>query len=272
MYSAFTRTRIGLVLSGGGLRGAAHLGVLRTIGRLIPIHVIAGVSAGAIIGAYYAGVGLPVNDLVDDAPTFRGRHLVMHGITLRAHDSLKPYLRRFCGVIPERLAQLERASFDRLHHGVEALGIVCHDLTSNRPRYFSTADHSGMTLSDAARASAAVPGVFPPKIVTIGNETMRLVDGGVTDALPIEFARAPGMGATHLIVSDCRLSADARPPEDDRLIYLRPALDGLRPLHGPRAALMTAVARGEATVTPAVRARLQLWSAATQQVAQREPA
>src|SRR4029079_9766443 len=105
--------RIGLVLSCGGLRGAAHLGVLRQLGRhRIPVDVIVGASAGAIIAAYYAGVGLSVDDMIGDAPRFRGRHILMHGLTLRAPSRLKPLLRRFCGVIPTRLAELDAARFD----------------------------------------------------------------------------------------------------------------------------------------------------------------
>jgi NTE family protein len=253
--------RVGIVLSGGGLRGAAHLGVLRRIVRHdIPIPVMVGVSAGAIIAAYYAAVGLTVHEMIDQAPVFRGRHLVMHGVTLRAHAALKPYLRRFCGIIPERLAQLERASFDTLHHGVERLGIVCHDLISNQPRYFSTGDHQGLRLADVARASAAVPGVFPSRTMTIGAETVRLVDGGISDSLPIGFARSPALGATHLIVSDCRFTATPPSDDGDSVVYVRPDLDGLQPLRGPRTALVKAVWRGEAAVTPEVIEHLQSWS------------
>src|SRR5665213_1579058 len=216
MDTGLNRTRVGIVLSGGGLRGAAHLGVLRRLVRYhIPIHVMVGVSAGAIIAAYYAAVGLTVHEMIDQAPVFRGRHLVMHGLTLRAHPAFKPYLRRFCGIIPDWLAQLDAADFETLHHGVERLGIVCHDLTNNQPRYFSTMDHFGARLADVARASAAVPGVFPPKIVTIGAQTVRLVDGGVSDSLPIDFARSPALGVTHLIVSDCRFTATGSPDADD---------------------------------------------------------
>jgi predicted acylesterase/phospholipase RssA len=264
MESGGNHRRVGIVLSGGGLRGAAHLGVLRRLVRHhIPIDVMVGVSAGAIIAAYYAAVGLTVHDMIDLAPTFRGRHLVMHGATLRAHASLRPYLRRFCGIIPERLAQLESASFDTLHHGVERLGIVCHDLINNRPRYFSTADHLGLRLADVARASAAVPGVFPPRTITIGAETVRLADGGISDSLPTGFARSPALGATHLIVSDCRFTVTAPPDNSDSLVYLRPDLHGIQPLRAPRTALMRAVWRGEAVVTPEVVERLQNWCAAT---------
>jgi predicted acylesterase/phospholipase RssA len=263
MDSGLSNRRVGIVLSGGGLRGAAHLGVLRRLLRhQIPIDVMVGVSAGAIIAAYYAAVGLTVHDMIDEAPTFRGRHLVMHAVTLRAHAALKPYLRRFCGVIPDRLAQLESASFDRLHHGIERLGIVCHDLVGNRPRYFSTANHLGLRLVDVARASAAMPGVFPPTTVTIGSQTVRLADGGISDSLPIAFARSPVLAATHVIVSDCRSIASAPPESSESLVYLRPDLDGIQPLRAPQTALMKAVWRGEAAVTPDVVERLQSWCAA----------
>jgi NTE family protein len=237
-------------LSAGGLRGAAHLGVLRRIVRHgIPVEVIVGVSAGAIIASYHAAVGLSVREMIEQAPTFRGRHLVMHGLTLRSPASLKPFLRRFCGIIPQRLEQLEAANFTTLHHGIRRLGIVCHDLDRNQPRYFSTRESRGIRLSDVARASAAVPGVLPAKTMMIGTDVVRLADGGISDSLPVGFVRSPAMGATHVIVSDCRYSALAPPSDDDSLIYLRPDLDGIRPLRAPRTALMKAVWRGEAAVT-----------------------
>lgn len=251
---------IGIVLSAGGLRGAAHLGVLRRIVRAgIPIDVMAGVSAGAILGAFYAAVGLSVDDMVDHAPAFRGRHILMHGVTLRSHRLLRPYLRRFCGIIPRRLAELEASNFTTLHHGIKRLGIVCHDIDANRPCYFSTLDSSGVRLSDVARASAAVPGVLPAKTMAIGGRTVRLADGGISDSLPVAFVRSPVMGATHVIVSDCRFAPSSVPPSDESLIYIRPDLEGLRPFRGPRTALTMAVARGEAAVTPEIIQRIQTW-------------
>jgi NTE family protein len=253
---------IGIVLSAGGLRGAAHLGVLRGIVRAgIPIDVMAGVSAGAILAAFYAGVGLSVQDMVDHAPAFRGRHILMHGVTLRSPRLLKPYLRRFCGIIPRRLEELEAASFTRLHHGVKRLGIVCHDIDHNQARYFSTIESCGVRLADAARASAAVPGVLPAKTMTIAGQVVRLADGGLSDSLPVDFVRSPEMGATHVIVSDCRYSASIIPRGGDSLIYIRPDLDGLRPLRGPRTALIKAVARGEAAVTRDTIEQLRSWTA-----------
>jgi NTE family protein len=253
--------RIGVVLSAGGLRGVAHLGVLRRLVRdQIPVHVIVGVSAGAIIAAYHAAVGLTVHEMIDMVPGFRGRHLFMHGLTLKARPRLKPYLRRFCGVIPQRLDQLEAATFDALHHGIGRLGIVCHDLIKNQTCYFSTADSRGVRLADVARASAAVPGVMPPKTMVVGRDTVCLADGGISDSLPIDFARSPAMGATHVIVSDCRYTVPVPPPAREWLVYVRPDLDGVRPMRAPRTALMQAVSRGEAAVTADVVDRLRRWS------------
>jgi predicted acylesterase/phospholipase RssA len=251
---------IGVVLSAGGLRGAAHLGVLRRLVRHhIPVEVMVGVSAGAIIASYYAAVGLSVHEMIDQAPVFRGRHLLMHGLALRSPASLKPYLRRFCGIIPQRLEQLEAASFTTLHHGIKRLGIVCHDIDRNQPRYFSTIESRGVRLSDVARASAAVPGVLPAKTVMIGTDVVRLADGGISDSLPLDFVRSPLVGATHVIVSDCRYTVPAPPSGDDSLIYIRPDLDGIRPLRAPRTALMKAVWRGEAAVTTDFIDRIHSW-------------
>ena len=57
------RPKIGLVLSGGGARGAAHIGVIRKLEELqIPIDYIAGTSMGAIVGGLYAS-GLSVDEI-----------------------------------------------------------------------------------------------------------------------------------------------------------------------------------------------------------------
>src|SRR5262245_59083924 len=95
--------RIGLVLSGGGLRGASHLGVLQQlIEHRIPIDVIVGSSAGAIIAAYYAAVGLPLEELVQDAERFRGRHLLAHILNVRLHGRMTGgSLAKWSGIIPE---------------------------------------------------------------------------------------------------------------------------------------------------------------------------
>ena len=249
--------RIGVVLSAGGLRGAAHAGVLRQLVRHgVPLHTIVGVSAGAIVAAYYAAVGLDLDEMIDDAAAFRGRHLLTHSVAVRCGARLKLSLRQYCGVIPDRLGQLEAASFDRLHHGVQRLGIVCHDLLSGRPQYFGTGCEPQVRLGDAVRASASIPRLFPSIQVSSGTEVLRLTDGGVSDPVPVAFARA--MGATHVVVSDC-CSVVAPAAIDSCTAWIRPSIRRTRALRSPREGLLATVRDGEAAITNDVLDVINRW-------------
>lgn len=254
------QTRIGVVLSAGGLRGVAHLGVIRRLVELgVPIDVLVGVSAGAIIAGFWAGAGLTVQELMEDAPAFKGGHLVAHALAIRAPAVFKPLFRRFSGVIPKRLEQLDAAHFERLHHGVSRLGIVCHDIVTNAPVYYSSLEDHGARLCDVVRASAAVPRLFPPRVLEQRGQVVRLVDGGVSDPLPLDFARAV-LGARRLIVSDCRGVA-RMPPADPDLIYVRPDPDGTGILRSPAGTLVQTVRQGERAVTADVIERIRGWLA-----------
>jgi NTE family protein len=249
--------RIGVVLSAGGLRGAAHAGVLRQLVRHhVPLHTIVGVSAGAIVAAYFAAVGLDLDEMIDDAAAFRGRHLLTHSLAVRCAAPLRLGLQQWCGVIPERLLQLESASFDRLHHGVQRLGIVCHDLTSARPQYFGTGCEQQVRLCDAVRASASIPRLFPAVSISSGTGPLRLTDGGVSDPVPVAFARA--MGATHVVVSDCR-SAGELAPLDPRTAWIRPSIRRTGTLRSPREGLLATVRDGEAAFTNDVLDVIHRW-------------
>jgi len=245
--------RIGLVLSGGGLRGASHLGVLQQLAaHKIPIDIIVGLSAGAIIAAYYAAVGLTLDELIRDAESFRGRHLLAHILNVRLRRRLLAgALTKRSGLIPERLEQLEHAAFDRLRHNVRAIGVVCHDVASGRPSYFATGDDRGVRLSDVVRASASIPYLLPPIRVECAHDrtTLLLTDGGVSDCLPFAFARRPPLSATHLIVSDCRWFAGHRPASDDRIVYVRPRLPSTGTLWAPASTLARAVHQGNRAVS-----------------------
>jgi predicted acylesterase/phospholipase RssA len=218
---------------------------------------IVGVSAGAIVGAFYAAVGLSIESMIEEARTFRGRHVILHGVALRV-PRFERLLKPFCGIVPSRLEQLENASFDRLHHGIRALGIVCHDLLTARPMYFATGACMDATLAEAVRASATIPGVIPSRVVRRGGRTLRLADGGISDSLPVDFARSQPLGGTHLIISDCRrIAAGAVPTERD--VYIRPVLRGVGMLRSPGETLLDAVARGEQAVTDDVLQQIRAW-------------
>ena len=264
MRDSSEQVRLGLVLSAGGLRGAAHAGLLKQLVRHgIPIDSIVGVSAGAVVAAYYAAVGLSVEELIADAANFRGRHLLAHSLNVRLRYKFDGRLRPSCGVIPARLAQLEAARFDRLHHGVRRLGIVCHDLATRAPRYFTDGIEPVARLHDVVRASASIPWLFP-SISPSGDQTSRLTDGGLSDPVPIAFARSAPIGATHLIVSDCRWIGRA-PAGDTRTIWIRHRAARAGTLWAPRRGLLQAVEDGESAVTDDILNRIRGWFAGDEQ-------
>jgi len=253
--------RIAVVLSAGGLRGAAHVGVLRGLVRAgVQIDVLVGVSAGAVIAAYYAGTGLTLDELTDDAVCFRGRHLLLHSINVQLGHRFDRTLAPRCGIIPARLRLLESATFDSLHHGVSALGIGCHDVHTGVPRYFATGASHGVALHEVVKASASIPLLFPSVAVDCGDERWLLTDGGVSDPLPIAFARAAPLSATHVIVSDARWIGST-PPTDHRTAWIRPRMPGTGTLWTQRG-LAAAVRCGDCAVTADVLARICGWSIA----------
>jgi predicted acylesterase/phospholipase RssA len=165
-------------------------------------------------------------------------------------------------VIPERLAQLDSATFDRLHHNVRGIGVVCHDLMTGRPCYFASGADDGIRLSDAVRASASIPVLLPPSPVQRpSGRLLLLTDGGISDCLPVEFARRPPLAATHLIVSDCRWVASHRLAIDDRAVYVRPQLPSTGTLWAPASTLMSAVREGRSAVTRETLQMIRGWTA-----------
>jgi len=251
--------RTGVVLSAGGLRGAAHVGVMAELIRWgLRIDVLVGVSAGAIVAAYYAAVGLDFTDLAGDAAMFRGRHLLAHSLSVHLDNRVGRAAARRCGVIPERLRQLEAARFDSLHHGVGRLGIVCHDVRRSVPRYFATGLPDTPPLQSVVKASASIPLLFPAVEVQCGGQAYRLADGGVSDSVPVAFARA--LGATHIVVSDCRWIGRA-PRATADTVWIRPRLASTGTLWSPRHGLLPAVKSGEAAVDRDVLAQIESWHA-----------
>jgi NTE family protein len=256
-----TPVRVAVVLSAGGLRGAAHVGVLRQlVEHGVPIDALVGVSAGAVIAAYYAAVGLDFDDLISDARRFRGRHLLAHSLNVQLGHRFEHRFAPKCGVIPERLRQLDAARFDRLHHGIERLGIVCHDLVSRRACYFATGADHGLGVAAAVQASASIPFLFPPVSASCDGTRLRLTDGGLTDAVPVPFARGPDIGATHVIVSDCRWIGRV-PSTDPATVWIRPRMLSAGTLWSPSHGLASAVRDGEAAVTRDVLDRVSKWFA-----------
>ncbi|HET7779146.1 MAG TPA: patatin-like phospholipase family protein, partial [Rudaea sp.] len=206
---------IGLVLGGGGARGAAHIGVLKVLEREhIPICKVAGTSMGAIVGGMYASGYSPEQIetilgqidwkevLSDDPPRER---LSMR----RKNEDLEFLLGYEVGyrdgriVTPQGLIQGQKLllllrqilastwkidDFDDLPIPYRA---VAADILSGKPVVWSKGD-----LVLAIRSSMSVPGAFAPLPV----DDYLLVDGGIFDNVPVGVARA--MGADRLIVVD----------------------------------------------------------------------
>lgn len=209
------RPRVGLVLSGGGARGAAHVGVLKVIDELrIPIDAIAGTSMGAVVGGMYAS-GMPVADIekllssVNWEDAFKDRPPREELGFRRKQDDREFLVRYALGVtdkgfvLPRGLVQgqkLEQVlrgaalpvaaiqNFDRLPIPFRA---VATDLETGEAAILDSGD-----LVTAMRASMSAPGVFAP----VQRDGKLLVDGGITENLPVEVARA--MNVDVLIVVD----------------------------------------------------------------------
>jgi NTE family protein len=209
------RPRIGLVLSGGGARGAAHIGVLKVLEELhVPIDAIAGTSMGAVVGGLYAS-GLDAHEIeaimtsLNWQDAFRDRP-PREDLTFRRKQEDQNFLVKFpLGIrggkvlLPKGLIQGQRlnqtlrrltlpvayiTNFDDLPTPFRALAT---DLETGEGVTIDSGD-----LTGAMRASMSAPGVFAP----VEREGRLLVDGGITENLPVDVARA--MGVDILIVVD----------------------------------------------------------------------
>ncbi|HXZ59976.1 MAG TPA: patatin-like phospholipase family protein [Steroidobacteraceae bacterium] len=212
---AAARPRVGLVLSGGGARGAAHVGVLKILEQLhVPVDAIAGTSMGAVVGGLYAS-GLNAREIekimtsLNWQTAFRDRP-PREDLTLRRKQEDENFLVKFPlgvrghkivlpkGLIEgQGLSQLLRrltlpvariTDFDDLPTRFRA---VATDLESGEPVVLGSGD-----LTSAMRASLSAPGIFAP----VERQGRMLVDGGIADNVPVDVARA--MGVDLLIVVD----------------------------------------------------------------------
>jgi NTE family protein len=206
------RPRLGLVLSGGGARGLAHVGVLKVLEReRIPVDLIAGTSMGAIIGGLYAS-GMTAADLERELlplawdRVFASRVERQHLSQRRKEEDFE-----FSAVMElgMRDGELRAPQGTLSSRGLEILlrrytqpvrSIEQFDALPTPFRAISTDMESGTQvvldqgdLALAMRSSMSVPGVFAP-VETRGRI---LGDGGLVNNLPVDVARR--MGAQRLI-------------------------------------------------------------------------
>jgi NTE family protein len=214
--AAEPRPRIGLVLSGGGARGAAHIGVLKVLEEnRVPIDAIAGTSMGAVVGGLYASglsaaeiekvmTSLDWQDAFSDRPArtdlnFRRKledqtFLVKFPLGIKGRRFRVPRglvqgqkLTQYLRTLTLPVAQVQR--FDDL--AIPFRAVATDIVTGERV----VLDHGDLTT--AMRASLSAPGVFAP----VESAGRLLVDGGLSSNLPVDVAR--DMNVDMLIVVDC---------------------------------------------------------------------
>src|SRR5690349_18478505 len=113
---------VSLALGAGGVRGLAHVGVLEALGDAgFAVNEMVGTSVGALILAFYAGVGMDVETLRSTGLGLTSRHLLAWAWLRRAPEGVRRRFAWRAGPIPGCLDQLAGASWDRLHHGVERI-------------------------------------------------------------------------------------------------------------------------------------------------------
>ncbi|NQV30805.1 MAG: patatin-like phospholipase family protein [Candidatus Marinimicrobia bacterium] len=208
-----SRPIFGLALGGGGARGFAHIGVLQRLEELgIRPDIITGSSMGALVAAAYIKTGSAAAtwDELDfmvrsEAFTKLGMHLInvkgrggesfWHQVSAAIQDRIVINLAHSkTGLVREgRIEDALRlvVTEDTWSNSGTALGIVATDLYSGEDVYFTEGP-----LLPAVMASIAIPGFLPP----VYYEGKTLVDGGVSQQVPIRMARE--MGADFILAVD----------------------------------------------------------------------
>jgi NTE family protein len=171
--------RLGLALGGGFARGIAHVGVLRAFERArIPIHCIAGVSAGAIVASAFAS-GSTSKEIEQIAVRMRFSDIARWRFSRRGlmgSDPMRDFLAKLLKVLTFESMRIP-------------LAVIASDLTAGAPAVFR--DKGDVVLP--IRASCSYPGLFQP--VRYMNHC--LVDGMISMDVPAAPLRR--MGATHVV-------------------------------------------------------------------------
>jgi NTE family protein len=180
--------RVALVLGGGGLKGFAHIGVLRALEEkgIVPA-VLAGTSIGSLISAAKAG-GMPIAEMAERARSLKRKHLFRLNrleMVLERTRAASIYqaapLRELCASV------LRDVTFEELD---TTLLVNTVDLQRGSPVVWGLPGLRDVSVIDAVYASCALPGFYPPG--DVGGRAC--VDGGVVDNLPTSVA-SQGMDA-----------------------------------------------------------------------------
>jgi len=199
--------QVGLVLSGGGAKGAAHIGVLKVLEELnVPIDYIAGTSMGAVVGGLYA-TGLSPAEIEDalrqidwvnifiDEPERAMRSMLSKEEDLDFLAKVKPRVKEGAVNFAPALIQGQKLGLELRRLTLPAVAIEEFDALPIPFRAVATDAMTGQKvvlgkgdLVQAIRASMAVPMLFAP--VEIDEHI--LIDGGIASNTPIEVVREMG--------------------------------------------------------------------------------
>lgn len=188
------RKKVGLALSGGAVLGIAHVGAIKVLEENnIPIDLVAGTSAGSLAGAFLAAG-------ISSAQMFE----MVKSMTWGKISKLTiPKMGLLNSKLLERFIDSVLGRID-IHELKKPFSAVAVDLTTGKQVILRDG-----AVSEAVRASCAIPGVFTP--VIRGKQV--LVDGGVLNFLPTELLRQ--MGADYIIAVKIMPSVvSKKPPEN----------------------------------------------------------
>jgi NTE family protein len=160
----------GLVLSGGGARGIAHIGVLKALDEMgITFDCISGTSAGSIVGALYANGHKPdqIFELIKNLSIFKSVRPAFAWTGLLSLDGLKELM----------LKEIPGNKFSDLKI---PLTVAATDIRKGKIQYFTEGD-----LARIIMASCCIPAIFNP----VSLEKNLYVDGGLLDNLPVKPIR-----------------------------------------------------------------------------------
>lgn len=183
--------KIGLTLSGGGARGAAHIGMLKALleGGVVPNRLV-GVSSGAIVATLYSA-GMDPDEMLRFVLESSMLRVIKFGIPLTGLTSLDYLKERLALVVPDNSFEGLRYP---LHIGMTNLTTAQHELHNSGP------------LHDILAASCSIPFVFKP--VEING--FKYVDGGVIRNMPVE----PLLHDTDFIIGSNLMPYGLLPPAD----------------------------------------------------------
>lgn len=204
LAAAAERPKVGLVLGGGGARGAAHIGALEELARMrIPVDCVAGTSMGALVaGVWVAGMDPATmrremgkadwNDLFQDNPGYGDVNYRSKRLSQRYLPGSETGITELGAVTPPGVVSGQKIKlfFNQLVHADTGernidmlplpLSIVATDIGSGERVVFRDG-----SLTLAMRASMSVPGLMAP----LEYRGRKLVDGGLVDNLPVQEVR-----------------------------------------------------------------------------------